>query len=103
MLTERIAGAFLTSGFYHICCLHCLLTWHRNLSDSIRYLVSAISEFRFNIVYHRYHFVIEFFLPVDKHGCEYEVRDSDVRFSLRKKEADWWPRLQYQNIRVRMT
>jgi len=48
----------------------------------------------------RYHFVIEFFLPVDKHGCEYEVRDSDVRFSLRKKEADWWPRLQYQNIRV---
>ena len=49
----------------------------------------------------RYHFIIEFFLPVDKYGCEYEVRERDVRFSLRKKEADWWPRLLYENIKVR--
>ena len=62
----------------------------------------AIYVLQITIVYHRYHFVIEFFLPVDKHGCEYEVRESDVRFSLQKKEADWWPRLLYENIRVRM-
>ena len=54
------------------------------------------------VAYHRYHFVIEFFLPVDKYGCEYEVRESDVRFSLKKKEADWWPRLLYENVKVKI-
>lgn len=79
----------------------CIFTTH---VTSVIYgdrLISAINYvFGSNIVYHRYHFVIEFFLPVDKHGCEYEVRESDVRFSLKKKEADWWPRLLYENIRV---
>ena len=56
---------------------------------------------KFHVDYARYHFIIEFFLPVDKYGCEYEVREREVRFSLRKKEADWWPRLLYENIKVR--
>ncbi len=48
----------------------------------------------------RYHFVIEFFLPVDKSDSDYEIRDRDIRFTFRKKEADWWPRLLYENVKV---
>lgn len=45
----------------------------------------------------KYHFVVEFFLPVDPSRCQVDVvEDKEVRICLKKKDADWWPRLLYE-------
>lgn len=47
-----------------------------------------------------YHFVIEFFLPVDKEASSFQVLDSGIQISLKKKDKDWWPRLLYQQQKL---
>jgi hypothetical protein len=49
----------------------------------------------------KYHFVVEFFLPVDPARCQVDiVADKEVRICLKKKEADWWPRLLYEQRKL---
>jgi len=45
---------------------------------------------------HKYQFVLEFYLPVDKNTAVYEVFDREIRIKVSKKEEDWWPRLLYE-------
>ncbi len=48
-----------------------------------------------------YHFVIEFFLPVDATKSSVEiVPDKEIRIHLKKKEPDWWPRLLYEQKKL---
>ncbi|XP_023336938.1 very-long-chain (3R)-3-hydroxyacyl-CoA dehydratase [Eurytemora carolleeae] len=47
-----------------------------------------------------YHFVLEFFLPVQKDSGSLEVNDREVRIKLKKKESDWWPRLVYAHQKL---
>ena len=44
--------------------------------------------------------MIEFFLPVDVDESSYEVRDREIRIAVKKKEADWWPRLLYEQQKL---
>ena len=49
----------------------------------------------------RYHFVVEFFLPVDPSRCQVDiVEDKEIRICLKKKDADWWPRLLYEQKKL---
>ena len=49
----------------------------------------------------KYHFVLEFFLPVDPSRSVVDiVQDKEVRICLKKKEADWWPRLLYEQKKL---
>ena len=48
----------------------------------------------------KYHFVIEFFLPVAADESDYEVKEREVRINLKKKEPDWWPRLLYMQQKL---
>lgn len=49
----------------------------------------------------RYHFVVEFFLPIDPSRSQVDVvEDKEVRICLKKKEPDWWPRLLFQPKKV---
>ena len=49
----------------------------------------------------KYHFVLEFFLPVDPSRSVVDiVEDKEVRICLKKKEADWWPRLLYEQKKL---
>jgi len=52
----------------------------------------------------RYHFVIEFFLPINTDLSNYQIRnDSDgggIQVSLKKMKPDWWPRLMYQQQKL---
>lgn len=49
----------------------------------------------------KYHFVIEFFLPVDPTRSQVDVvEDKEIRICLKKKEADWWPRLLYEQRKL---
>jgi len=52
------------------------------------------------LVKRNYHFVIEFFLPVDKERSSFQVLDSGIQISLKKKDTDWWPRLLYQQQKL---
>ena len=47
-----------------------------------------------------YHFVLEFYLPVDTEKSSYQVRDNGIQITLVKKERDWWPRLIYQQHKL---
>jgi len=47
----------------------------------------------------RYNFVLEFYLPVNK-GYTYDLTDREVRIKIQKKEADWWPRLLYEQKKL---
>ena len=47
-----------------------------------------------------YHFTIEFFLPVNPDESVYEVRETDIRINIRKKDQDWWPRLLYEQKKL---
>ena len=49
----------------------------------------------------KYHFVIEFFLPVDPSRSVVDVvEDKEVRICLKKKDPDWWPRLLYEQKKL---
>jgi len=47
-----------------------------------------------------YHFVLEFYHPVDAEKSSYQVRDNGIQITLVKKERDWWPRLIYQQHKL---
>ena len=48
-----------------------------------------------------YHFVVEFFLPIDPSRSQVDVvEDKEIRICLKKKDADWWPRLLYEQRKV---
>ena len=49
---------------------------------------------------HKYQFILEFYLPVDKNSAVYEVFDREIRIKVSKKEADWWPRLLYEQKKL---
>merc|ERR1712021_87207 len=49
---------------------------------------------------HQYNFVLEFYLPINKENCCIEVFDREVRIKIQKKEADWWPRLLYEQKKL---
>lgn len=47
-----------------------------------------------------YHFLLEFFLPINKDTGIVEVTDREIRIKLSKKEPDWWPRLLYESKKL---
>ena len=47
-----------------------------------------------------YHFVVEFFLPIDKEQSSYQVLDRGIQIVLKKRDPDWWPRLLYQQQKL---
>ena len=51
-------------------------------------------------LHQNYHFVIEFFLPIDPVHSQVDVAEKEVRIHLKKKEADWWPRLLYEQKKL---
>jgi len=49
----------------------------------------------------KYHFVLEFFLPVDPSRSMVDiVDDKEIRICLKKKEPDWWPRLLFEQKKL---
>eukprot|EP00095_Tigriopus_kingsejongensis_P011615 snap_masked-scaffold638_size121162-processed-gene-0.0 protein:Tk11615 transcript:snap_masked-scaffold638_size121162-processed-gene-0.0-mRNA-1 annotation:"protein tyrosine phosphatase-like protein ptplad1" len=48
----------------------------------------------------RYHFLIEFFLPIDRDQSTYEVKEREITVHLKKKEPDWWPRLLFAQAKL---
>jgi len=49
----------------------------------------------------RYHFLVEFFLPIDPGRSVVDVvEDKEIRICLKKKDADWWPRLLYEQKKL---
>jgi len=50
--------------------------------------------------HHKYQFVLEFYLPVDKKSAMYEIYAREIRIKVSKKEPDWWPRLLYDQKKL---
>jgi len=48
----------------------------------------------------KYHFVLEFFLPVKRNASLIEATGREIRIKMKKKEADWWPRLLYDSKKL---
>lgn len=47
-----------------------------------------------------YHFVLEFYMPVDANASTYQVKETGIQITLVKREKDWWPRLAYQQHKI---
>lgn len=68
--------------------------------EEIEFTAKGIGSQRDGLV-QKYHFVIEFFLPVDPSRSVVDVvEDKEVRICLKKKDPDWWPRLLYEQKKL---
>ena len=77
-----------------------LLTTYFTEEEEIEFAAKGIGSQGDDMV-EKYHFVLEFFLPVDPDRSVVDVvEDKEIRICLKKKEPDWWPRLLYEQKKL---